>query len=473
MSLYKFQKSFLLFILYLLNITMTEFSPFMDKELFLINWAGPVPLGKEYSTKSHSVTVMTNNKEKYHCILPEESANNVNKNEKDYVQETASEIMQKMFDQKLCSYRIDSFWTYELCHGRYMRQYHENKDLGKKSQIQEYYLGYNKGSNLERSEASPPVSSSSSSRVRKVEGLNLPFYQVNLTDGTICDLTGGPRQAAVLYVCLPDGRGEIFSMKEISTCEYEIIVLTSLLCGHPDFVPKDPHVGQIDCHSLEGAPDRPKNVDELSDENRFSLPFEEENNVFEKSSLFKINLQDKQGIHRKSEMYSNQYKAKIVVPEKGGLGQVTDEQTIRDFLSGIDCLKGGAGWWKHEFCYGKYARQYHDDSDGRTVVILGYWRLDKHLEWLEANPMKKPKPVGKRRSISLYFTDGDFCEANGKRRVAEVKLKCVEDLNRSHSVALYLMEPKTCEYVLGIESAMFCSLLDKADEYGVIPTTEE
>lgn len=63
--------------------------------------------------------------------------------------------------------------------------------------------------------------------------------------------------------------------------------------------------------------------------------------VFEKSSLFKINLHDKRRLHRKSDMYTDQYKAKIaVVLGNGALGQATDEQTIRGFLSGTDCLKG-------------------------------------------------------------------------------------------------------------------------------------
>lgn len=31
---------------YLLTIILAEFSPFMDNELFLINWAGPIPVGK-------------------------------------------------------------------------------------------------------------------------------------------------------------------------------------------------------------------------------------------------------------------------------------------------------------------------------------------------------------------------------------------------------------------------------------------
>jgi len=35
---------------------------------------------------------------------------------------------------------LETFWTYELCHGRYIRQYHEERD-GKKIKLQEYYLG--------------------------------------------------------------------------------------------------------------------------------------------------------------------------------------------------------------------------------------------------------------------------------------------------------------------------------------------
>lgn len=36
--------------------------------------------------------------------------------------------------------QLESYWTYELCHGRYIRQYHEERD-GKKHKLQEYYLG--------------------------------------------------------------------------------------------------------------------------------------------------------------------------------------------------------------------------------------------------------------------------------------------------------------------------------------------
>ena len=56
-----------------------------------------------------------------------------------------------------------------------------------------------------------------------------------MKDGTPCDLTHQPRQTRVLYVCQPDGHGEVYQLKETSTCEYEVMVLTSILCSHPLF----------------------------------------------------------------------------------------------------------------------------------------------------------------------------------------------------------------------------------------------
>lgn len=70
-------------------------------------------------------------------------------------------------------------------------------------------------------------------QTRKVEGVNLPFFQINMTDGTVCDLSGRPRHTNVLYVCYPQSKHNLFSVKETSTCQYEVIVLTSLLCSHP------------------------------------------------------------------------------------------------------------------------------------------------------------------------------------------------------------------------------------------------
>ena len=64
-------------------------------------------------------------------------------------------------------------------------------------------------------------------------GIEIPFYEVIFDQGTMCDLTGIPRRSAIHYVCQSDGHGEIYAIKETSSCEYEVTVATSLLCSHP------------------------------------------------------------------------------------------------------------------------------------------------------------------------------------------------------------------------------------------------
>lgn len=76
--------------------------------------------------------------------------------------------------------------------------------------------------------------------VKKVDGVNMPYLQINMTDGTLCDLNGQTRMTRsvtklifiyttirlhlqyitnighfrVLYVCYPFGKHEIYSLEE-------------------------------------------------------------------------------------------------------------------------------------------------------------------------------------------------------------------------------------------------------------------
>lgn len=65
-----------------------------------------------------------------------------------------------------------------------------------------------------------------------------------------------------------------------------------------------------------------------------------------------------------------------------------------------------------------------------------------------------------------------MCEKTGEKRQTEVKLKCMDGSNSPTAVSLYLMEPQTCQYVLGVESPLICDILEKADEYGLMPKPE-
>lgn len=56
--------------------------------------------------------------------------------------------------------------------------------------------------------------------------------------GTVCDINGKPRRTVVMYICDKNGKNQVESLTEVSSCEYELIVLTPLLCSHPSFRPK-------------------------------------------------------------------------------------------------------------------------------------------------------------------------------------------------------------------------------------------
>lgn len=40
----------------------------------------------------------------------------------------------------------------------------------------------------------------------KIENMNMPFYQLTMEGGTLCDLNGKPRVTRVHYVCYPAGK---------------------------------------------------------------------------------------------------------------------------------------------------------------------------------------------------------------------------------------------------------------------------
>uniref|UniRef100_A0AAZ3PKH3 Endoplasmic reticulum lectin n=1 Tax=Oncorhynchus tshawytscha TaxID=74940 RepID=A0AAZ3PKH3_ONCTS len=154
------------------------------------------------------------------------------------------------------------------------------------------------------------------------------------------------------------------------------------------------------------------------------------------------------------------------------ISRLTDEQLIKEFLSGSYCLHGGVGWWKYEFCYGKHVHQYHEDKEqGKNMVVVGSWNTEEHLEWAQKNVARsyqlKNDGVQKVKLVSHFYGHGDVCDMTGKPRQVIVKLKCKESAS-PHAVTVYMLEPQTCQYVLGVESPVICQILDTADEKGLL-----
>jgi len=442
-------KFFLIAFSLILSVYSHDVKGFDDSVLFNVNWPGDKLDNVDLSGESFLITSSHN--EKYTCHIPkiQEKESNVVET---YNGPTALELLAPLFQKNIpCSYRLDTYWTYEVCHGRHIRQYHEDRE-GKTTKIQEYILG--KWDNLLKEKLLAELKESEKDNnaaipTKKIDGNNLPYFEIIMGNGTLCELNNNkPRQTSVIYVCYMYGKNEIYSLKESSTCQYEIVVLSPLLCSHPKYKPQEVIENAINCLPVGNARKQPYNLLKLKSESRKLRRNTDLDHI--RVEFLPLELAEKE-------------RNKIISESP------SDFSPVENFLNGKTCLNGGTGWWKYEFCYGKTVEQYHIERDGsKTSINLGKFDKDKHLEWIQKNPHKRPKPQAQRTQLSHFYSDGSVCDKTGKARQTEVKLKCLDIAGSPNKVSLYLLEPKYCEYILGVESPLICDILQRADENGLI-----
>ncbi|XP_063240269.1 endoplasmic reticulum lectin 1 [Bacillus rossius redtenbacheri] len=459
---------------------------FDDTVLYKINWLGrdEQNILDAQLPEADAMLVTTQSDERYKCQLPRTQEKATGAVET-YSGPTALELLRTLFEQQHCSYRLESYWTYEVCHGRYIRQYHEDRE-GKKVKVQEFNLGkWDKSDAARINEWERALMRDGRPAPRKkVDSAETPYLQLNMTGGTMCDLSGQARLTAVLYVCHARAKHEVVTFKEVSTCEYETVVLSPLLCGHPLFRPQESDENPINCFALEGTPKKPRNLVAMEAE---SIKLRHQKYTDEKLqkiyAIFSVN-RGEPGQDGEPQVVKLEIRPLEVPDGHGGDGVVgtlrpaapspaQDVSPAASFLSGKDCLQGGSGWWKYEFCHGDKVEQFHEERDGSRVTIsLGRFDRDEHLHWLERNPHKRPRPLPGRRHVSHFYSGGDWCDKAEKPRQTEVRLKCVENESGA-SVALFLLEPHTCEYVLGVESPLVCGLLPRVGPDGLFEAEPE
>jgi len=132
----------------------------------------------------------------------------------------------------LCFRRTEGWWTYEVCHGDQVRQFHKEKN----GDLTEFSLGQydREGNEALENNGNLLVHDKTSSR---------PSLQQVYTDGTKCDLKDTKRTTTVMYTCtqaqLFDMGGSasagILSILESPSCNYVVVVHVPVLCAHPFF----------------------------------------------------------------------------------------------------------------------------------------------------------------------------------------------------------------------------------------------
>lgn len=365
-----------------------------------------------------SLWIRTRNNESYFCKLPSIKGNNLfqiilfsykinfSGLESDAslaTEENASlmspyKLLKPLITREVCSYRLEPYWTYELCHGKSLRQFHEESSVNK-IKGQEFILGKFDPNNLAETEE---VFKEKIRRLKQagksvpsvvVDGVNLPYIEFNFTSGSLCDLNSKPRKTRVLYVCHENSKNELHSVKETFTCEYEAIILSPLLCLHHDYIIKTDTEIDINCYPLVKNADTTKTDDadtvdaildaEKSKKSNLGKPmdivaFEERmeadlikpdvpffdgktiilnagENGSPGSPKVKIELRfhDEDGNELSSEQFSNLDERKSPVGVSGKVLELVQEDkkkpsvkkdasfdVMRDFLSGNLCLQG-------------------------------------------------------------------------------------------------------------------------------------
>ncbi|XP_030554758.1 endoplasmic reticulum lectin 1 [Drosophila novamexicana] len=460
---------------------------FDDSVLYKIDFEVPDLLA-EPELGNQLRTFYTQEKEKYECLIPslelpkeEEKTNEP--------EQSPIGLLQPIFSAPTCSFRIEAYWSYEICHGHHVRQYHEERE-GKNSKFQEYYLGKWSEEKTELAkknwEAERQADGKPKYKTLKIDNTRYPYFEMEFTDGTMCDIIDAPRTTMVRYVCYPHGKDDIYSFKETSSCNYEAIILTSSLCAIPAFHAEETKEISIKCFNSQTEPHKPISMlrQELNE-------WEESENdlLVSKENKAPAKLWSKTDGDMVTFKYSgdvdkiilelmangdievdNDYQQIVLSRNTPGTvpPPLNDLSPIKEFISGKNCLTGGTGWWKYEFCYGRHVRQFHKEKNSEVELFLGYFSEESHRQWASSNPDKGARRPGFTSSIWHHYEKGTHCDRSGLPREVDVKLTCTPVSTSGTAVSMYLLEPKTCQYILVVESPIICDLMHYADDSGLV-----
>eukprot|EP01012_Entosiphon_sulcatum_P013557 TRINITY_DN18783_c0_g1_i3.p2 TRINITY_DN18783_c0_g1~~TRINITY_DN18783_c0_g1_i3.p2 ORF type:complete len:273 (-),score=51.61 TRINITY_DN18783_c0_g1_i3:125-853(-) len=161
----------------------------------------------------------------------------------------AAAVLDKALE-KQCFLKLSGWWIYELCHRKYVRQYHQDH---RNSVLTEYYLGHGRDSLVSpRKEANLAATG----ELTFGEDINGVYFSTMFYNGTSCDLTNQERQAEVRYYCSLNSPhpNNYLSVEEGSTCSYIVGFYTQSICYMDEFRILPESTAPINCFHLPKPP---------------------------------------------------------------------------------------------------------------------------------------------------------------------------------------------------------------------------
>ncbi|KAI7869023.1 hypothetical protein BDF14DRAFT_1787101 [Spinellus fusiger] len=207
--------------------------------------------------KKESVMMMSAYGQPFLCTLPNVNAKDDEKRQQ-LIKEQASQenthgSIEKGLDlleplSKGCLYfALHSYWTYEYCHRKHVRQFHEerlpqgeNEKTEVRREVASYYLGVYPGQGQAKT---PPQTAEQGlvqqntlqyQRVGPKTTLrhvgDKPYLVQKWSGGTECDITKEPRTIEIQYHCDMQANDRITMFQEVKTCQYQMVISTPRLC---------------------------------------------------------------------------------------------------------------------------------------------------------------------------------------------------------------------------------------------------
>jgi endoplasmic reticulum lectin 1 len=244
----------LLIIFVFIALAYGQFSPFDDSILFEISWPTKHPLNHETSLTEELEfeSLTTPDNEQYKCYISHQPQAQSTDEGVIGNSLTPDVLLKEVIESKECVYLVEGYWTYELCYGVSLRQFHEDKNKeGKVIKSLEFLLGKfdSKGSLPPSTVDVPPTWF----YVNK----NYPYYEITLENGSPCDIRESTnRLTHLLFICDSEQSpvASLVMIKETTTCEYQAVVATSQLCQNSLYQIKKKPVHPIQCHAVDGGP---------------------------------------------------------------------------------------------------------------------------------------------------------------------------------------------------------------------------
>ncbi|CCX34808.1 Similar to Protein OS-9 homolog; acc. no. Q4IEA7 [Pyronema omphalodes CBS 100304] len=145
-----------------------------------------------------------------------------------------------------CLYFVSGWWSYSFCHNKEVKQFHQMPPQRDNQwppmedpETMSYVLG-----KVQEGEAS-------------VEGTELQatgelrYLVQKMGGGTVCDLTKKERKIEVQFHCNSHGPDRIDWIKEISICNYLMVIYTPRLCNDVTFLPsRENKANTISCTEI-------------------------------------------------------------------------------------------------------------------------------------------------------------------------------------------------------------------------------